>query len=147
MCHRTKQRRIRERYSAIRPLVHRHSARRVRLLPTSCPEIETRCSWAVQSHETRRCRSGFETQGSFSAIRFRRTSQGGHRARRARLAFRRPRKQPAVSPVPAGAINPEHDRCRHLSKERLQVECCAANHGAAATSACLRFAGSNQATR
>ena len=147
MCHRTKQRRIRERHSAIRPLVHRHWARRVQLLLTSRPEIETRCSGAVQSLEMRWRHSGFETQDSSCAIRFRRTSRGGHRARRARLAFRRLRKQPAVSPVPAGAINPEHDRCRHLSKERLQLECCVANHGGAATAACFRFAGPNQATR
>lgn len=147
MCHRTEQRRICEPHSAIRPLVHRHLARRVQLFPTSRPEIETSCSGAVQLLETRRSRSGFEIQGSFCAIRFRRTSRGRHRARRARLAFRRLRKQSAASPVPAGAINPEHDRCRHLSKEHLQLECCVANHGAAATAACIRFAGPNQATR
>ena len=147
MCHRTKKRRIHELYSAMHPLVHRHSGRRVRLLQTSRPEIEKRCSGAVQSFETRLCRSGFESQGSSCATRFHRTSQGHRRARRARPAFPRLRKQPAVSPVPAGAISPEHDRCRHLLKERLQLECCVANLGVAATAACFRFAGRNQARR
>src|SRR6266480_3356250 len=81
MCHRTKQRRIRERHSATRPLVHPHWARRVQLLQTNRPEIETRCSGPVQSLEMRRYRSGFETQGSSCAIRFRKTSQGRHRPR------------------------------------------------------------------
>ena len=147
MYHQTKQRRIRERHSAIRPLVQRHWARKVQFRLTSHPEIERRCSGAVQSREMRRCRSGFETQGSSCAIRFRKTSQGRHRASRGRLAFRRLHKQPAVSPVPAGAINPEHDRCRHLLTERLQLECCVANHGAAATAACFRFGALSQATR
>ena len=50
-------------------------------------------------------------------------------------------------PVPAGAINPARDRCRHWSKERLRPECCVANRGVAATAACFRIAALNQAKR
>jgi len=147
MCRRIEQRRTRERHSAIRPLVRRHWAQTAQWLPTSCPEIETRCSWTIQSLETRRCHSAFEIQSSSCAIRFRRTSQGCYRATRARRAFRRPCKRPVAAPVHEEVINPAHGRCRHLSKERLQLECCVANHGAVAIAACFRSAGSNRATR
>ena len=121
MCRRTERRRNRQQHSAIHSLVRRQRARRTQSLPKVRREIETRCSCAIQSRETRRCPKDVEIQGSFRHS-IPQNLAGCRQSKQARLVFPRSHKRPVAIPVAAEAINPKHDQCRHWSEERLRLE-------------------------